>query len=118
MPAKTKDVATANFRHFLKFFECRFNCRGHVLRTDGGGGEYKPLDEFCKDTGVTRQISGREIQARNGKAERMHRKNMNMVRSMIFGSGLPINLWVMPPSMQIHAQPKSDQGQRLQDIFG
>ena len=48
--AKTKDVGAANFKHFLKFFEHRFNCRVHFLRMDGNG-EYKPLDVFCKDTG-------------------------------------------------------------------
>ena len=69
-----------------------FNCCIHVLRTDGGG-EYKPLDASCKETGITRQISERDSQASNGKVERMHRTIMNMVRSMVFASGLSLTFW-------------------------
>lgn len=43
--AKTKDEAANKFKHFLVFFEKRFDCRVHVLRTDGGG-EYKNVDLF------------------------------------------------------------------------
>ena len=81
-----------NFKHFLVAFERRFNCRVHVLRRDGGG-EYKPLDVFCKETGIARQISERDNQARNGKAERMHRTIMSMVRSLVSASGLPLKFW-------------------------
>eukprot|EP00644_Phytophthora_capsici_P017109 jgi/Phyca11/130666/e_gw1.96.61.1 len=75
--AKTKDVAALKFKHFMAFFERQFNCCIHVLRTDGGG-EYKPLDIFCEQTGIARQISEPRNQASNGKAERMHRTIMNM----------------------------------------
>lgn len=78
---KTKDVAAMKFKEFLTLFERKFNCRIHVLRTDGGG-EYKTLDMFCKSTGVTRQVSEANNQASNGKAERMHRTIMNMVQSI------------------------------------
>ena len=59
--ARRKYVAAMNFKHFLLNLERRFNCRIHVLRTDGKD-EYKPLDLFCKDTGITRQISERDNQ--------------------------------------------------------
>ncbi|KAG2827723.1 hypothetical protein PC111_g8459 [Phytophthora cactorum] len=74
----TKDVAALKFKHFMVFFERQFNCRIHVLRTDGGG-EYKTLDLFCKNTGIARQVSEQRNQASNGKAKRMHRTIMNMV---------------------------------------
>lgn len=90
--AKTKDVAAQKFKHFLVFFEKRFDCRVHVLRTDGGG-EYKTLDLFCKKTGVARQISEARNQASNGKAERMHRTVLNMARCMIFACGLLLFFW-------------------------
>ena len=97
--ASRKYVAAMNFKHFLSNFERRFNCRIHVLRTDGKD-EYKPLDVFCKDTGITRQISERDNQYSNGKAERMHRTILNIVRSIGFASGLPLNIRVMLLSMQ------------------
>jgi hypothetical protein len=34
--AKTKDSATKKFEHFLVYFEKRFNCSIHCLRTGGG----------------------------------------------------------------------------------
>lgn len=52
-----------------------------MLRTDGGG-EYKSVDLFCRDAGVARQIKESGNQAVNGKAERMYRTVMNMVRYM------------------------------------
>ena len=90
--AKSKDVAALKFKHFLVSFEREFNCRIHVLRTYGGG-EYKTLDMFCKATGVSRQVSEARNQASNGKAERMHRSIMNMVRSMVFACGLQLSFW-------------------------
>jgi hypothetical protein len=90
--AKTKDAAAKQFEHFLTFFEKRFDCRIHVLRTDSGG-EYQNVDLFCKNTGVVRQRSEANNQASNGKAERMHRTIMNMARCMIFACGLPLSFW-------------------------
>uniref|UniRef100_A0AAV1UCR1 Integrase catalytic domain-containing protein n=1 Tax=Peronospora matthiolae TaxID=2874970 RepID=A0AAV1UCR1_9STRA len=74
----------------MAFFERQFNCRIHVLKTDGGG-EYKTLELFCKDTGIARQVSEPRNQASNGKAERMHRTIKNMVRSMPFACRLPLS---------------------------
>ncbi|GAB9476474.1 unnamed protein product [Globisporangium polare] len=90
--AKTKDAAAKKFEHFLVFFEKRFDCRVHVLRTDGGG-EYQNVDLFCKNTGVARQVSEARNQASNGKAERMHRTISTMARCMIFACGLPLYVW-------------------------
>ena len=93
--SKSKVDSTKNFLHFLVFFEKRFNCRIHVLRTDGGR-EYINVDPFCKVRGVGRQISEADNQASNGKAERMHRTVLNMVRCMLFASGLPIHSGATP----------------------
>uniref|UniRef100_A0AAV1VCP9 Integrase catalytic domain-containing protein n=1 Tax=Peronospora matthiolae TaxID=2874970 RepID=A0AAV1VCP9_9STRA len=90
--APTKDKVAKKFEHFLAFFERHFDCRIHVLRT-GGGGEYANVDLFSKRTGVARQISEARNQATNGKAERMHTKILNMARSMIFASRLPLKFW-------------------------
>ena len=90
--AKTKKAAALKFKYFLVQVEREFNLKIHVLRTDGGG-EYKTPDVFCKATGVSRQISEASNQASNGKAERMHRTVMNMVRSMVFVSNRPLMFW-------------------------
>ncbi|GMF36918.1 unnamed protein product [Phytophthora fragariaefolia] len=90
--ARDKDEAVKKFRDFLVQFEKEFGCSVHILRT-GGGGEYRNVDLFCKENGITRQVSEVSNQAANGKAERMHRTVLNMVRCMIFGSGLPLSFW-------------------------
>lgn len=90
--AKRKDLAAKKLENFLFEFEKRFGCRVHVLRTDGGG-EYRNVDLFCKDNGVDRQGSEVGNQAANGKAERMHRTILNMVRCTVFGAGLPLSFW-------------------------
>ena len=73
-------------------FDREFICRIHVLRTDGGG-DYKTLEMFYKETGVSRQVSEARDPASNGKAERIHCTIMNMVRSMVFASNLPLSFW-------------------------
>ena len=52
---RTKDAAAKQFEAFLVFVEKRFDCRSHVLRTDSGG-EYAPVNRFCKKTGAARQV--------------------------------------------------------------
>ena len=87
-----KNEAATKFQDFLTYFEKQFDCKIHVLRTDGGA-EYRNVDIFCKKEGVRRQISEAENQASNGKAKRMHRTVMNLVRSMIFGNSMALYFW-------------------------
>ena len=87
--AKTKDAAANFFLIFLVYFEKRFDCKIHVLRTDSGG-EYENVDLFCS---VARQRSKARNQASNGKSERMHRTVIIMARCKIFACGLPFQFW-------------------------
>ena len=90
--AKSKDAAALKFNLFMASFEREFNFKVHVLRNVCGG-EYNTLNIFCSTTGVSRQVSEARDQASNGKAERMHRTIINMVRSMVFASNLPLYIW-------------------------
>ncbi|GMF52340.1 unnamed protein product [Phytophthora fragariaefolia] len=90
--AKNKVGATKKFKYFLVFFEKEYNCRTHVLRTDCGG-EYMNVKNVCRTTDVRRQVSEANNQASNGKAEQMQRTILNMVRCMLFASGLPLKFW-------------------------
>lgn len=90
--AKDKTTAADKFQHFMTFFERTFNCKIHVLRTDGGK-EYRAMDLFCERTGIHRQKTEPYTPASNGKAERMHRTLLNMARTMIFSSKLPLIFW-------------------------
>lgn len=86
-----KDKATKEFENYLTYCKKRFNCKVHCLHADGGA-KYKVVDFFCKRSGVGRQVSEAENQDSNGKAERMHQTMMDMVPSMVFGSGLPLKV--------------------------
>ena len=98
--AKTKDEAAKKFKHFMALFERQINVQVHILRTDNGG-EYRNLYLFCQNTGVGRQLMEPNTSASKGKAERMHRTIMNMVRCMLFGSGLPLNTGGTPLNMRL-----------------
>uniref|UniRef100_A0AAV1TAP7 Integrase catalytic domain-containing protein n=1 Tax=Peronospora matthiolae TaxID=2874970 RepID=A0AAV1TAP7_9STRA len=64
--APTKYKAAKKFEHFLAFFERQFDCRIHVLRTDGGG-EYANVDLFCKRTGYAAYNLNRSPTSGNAK---------------------------------------------------
>ena len=53
--AKSKDAAALKFKLFMKSFECEFNSKIHVLRTDGGE-EYKTLGIFCSLEDISHQV--------------------------------------------------------------
>ncbi len=84
-----KRVASA---HFVGHFERQFDCHIRVLRTDGGG-ENANIDLFCERTGIARQRTKTDNPASNGKAERMHRKVLNMAHCMIFNCRLHMHFW-------------------------
>lgn len=87
--AKMNDVATLKLKYFMAFFERQFNYRTQVLRTDEES-DYCTLNLFCKEAGIARQDSEPRNQASNGKAERMNRIIMNLVRNMVFAFGLSL----------------------------
>jgi transposase InsO family protein len=65
-----------------------------VLRTDHGG-EYTSgiLDEFCKEHGIIHHYTLPYTPQQNGAAERRNRTLMDMVRSMMAYSDLPLSFW-------------------------
>jgi hypothetical protein len=63
--AKTKHEAARKFLNFVDHFECRFDCRVQVLRTDGED-EYANIDLFCERNGIARQRTKADNPASNG----------------------------------------------------
>jgi hypothetical protein len=76
----------------MAHFKRAFNCRIQMLRTDGGK-EYRATDLFCESTGIHRQRMEPNQSVANGKAERMHRTLVDMARSMLFNSTMPVPFW-------------------------
>ena len=90
--APTKSAASDKFGHFMAWFERSFNCKIHVLRTDGGK-EFQGVDLLCERIGIRRQKAEPYNQASNGKAERMIRNILEFARSMLLASNLPLVFW-------------------------
>ena len=65
-----------------------------ILRTDGGGeftsGEF---ENFCRDNGIIHEIIAPYTPQHNGVAERRNITIMNIVRSMMKGTNLPLSFW-------------------------
>uniref|UniRef100_A0AAV1TNM8 Integrase catalytic domain-containing protein n=1 Tax=Peronospora matthiolae TaxID=2874970 RepID=A0AAV1TNM8_9STRA len=118
LPRLNEGQGREEVRTFLAFFERQFECRIHVLRTDGGA-EYANVDLLCKSTGVARQVGEVRNQASNGKAERMHRTVLNMARSMIFANRLPVSFWgdaVEYAAYILNHRPKSANAKRASPL--
>jgi hypothetical protein len=64
------------------------------LRTDRGG-EFNSneFNDFCKQSGIKRQLTAAYTPQQNGVAERKNRTVMNMVRSMLSDKNIPKTFW-------------------------
>ena len=74
--------------------ENQLNKKIKILRTDHGG-EYTSgiLDDFCKENGIVHHYTLPYTPQQNGVAERRNRILMDMVRSMMAYSDLPLSFW-------------------------
>ena len=72
------------FRNFKAHVEKEIDAYIASLRTDRGG-EFtlNEFVEFCKDQGISRQLTVAYTLKQNGVAKRKNRTIMNMVRSML-----------------------------------
>jgi transposase InsO family protein len=82
------------FKVFKTEVENQLNKKIKVLRTDRGG-EYTSgiLDDFCKENGIVHHHTLPCTPQQNGVAERRNRTLMDMVRSMMAYSDLPLSFW-------------------------
>jgi transposase InsO family protein len=91
------------FKSFKSEVELQLNKRIKSIRSDRGGeyyghsdgsGEQRPgsFAKFLKDNGIVPQYTMYGSQIMNGVAERYNRTLMEMVRSMISHTSLPLNI--------------------------
>jgi transposase InsO family protein len=101
---KEKTQALDTFKSFKSEVELQLNKRIKGVRLDRGGeyygrsdgsGEQRPgpFVKFLEDNGIVPQYTMPDSPAMNGVAERRNRTLMEMVRSMISHTSLPLNLW-------------------------
>jgi hypothetical protein len=72
--------------------ETKTNQKVQVLRSDNEFRTYS-LHKFCKSSGRVQQFTVSHSPAQNGTAERAIGTTMEVVRKVLFGSGMPMSFW-------------------------
>lgn len=103
-PIKERTEALDKFKIFKAEVENQHNLKIKIVRSDRGGEYYGrhtpygqvpgPFARFLQENGIVAQYSTPGKPQQNGVAERHNRILMDMVRSMISYSTLPLSLWM------------------------
>jgi len=101
-PIRDKSEALDKFKIFRAKVENQHELKIKVVRSDRGGEYYGrhamygqisgPFAKFLQENGIVAQYSTPGEPQQNGVAERRNRTLMNMVRSMLSNSTLPVSL--------------------------
>ena len=111
-PIKERSEVLDKFKIFKAEVENQHNLKIKVVRSNRGGEYYgrhtpygqvpRPFARFLQKNSIVAQYSTPGEPQQNGVAERRNRTLMNMVRSMISYSSLPISLWMEALKTAIH----------------
>jgi hypothetical protein len=103
-PIKERSEVLDKFKIFKAEVENQHNVKIKLVRSDRGGeyyGRHTPYDQvpgafvrFLQENDIVAQYSMPDDPQQNGVAERRNRTLMDMVRSMLSYSTLPISLWM------------------------
>jgi hypothetical protein len=103
-PIKDRSESLDKFKIFKAEVENQHNLKIKVVRSDRGGEYYGrhatygqipcPFARFLQENGIVAQYSTPGEPQQNGVAERRNRTLMDMVRSMLSYSSLPVGLWM------------------------
>ena len=99
-----KSQAIDALKVFINEVERQLDRKVEILRSDRGGEYYGKYDEngqcsdpfakFLESHGIYAQYTTPRTPQQNGVAEMWNRTLMNMVRSMLINSSLPVSLWM------------------------
>jgi len=111
-PIKERSEALDKFKIFKAEVENQLDRKIKVVRSDRGGEYYGrhtpygqvpgPFARFLQENGIVAQYSMPGDPQQNGVAERRNRTLMDMVRSMMSYSTLPLSLWMEALKTAIH----------------
>jgi len=88
---KFKAEVQSNVEHFINFVETQFEIKVKNICFDNGH-EFS-LKYFMASKGILHQTSCIETPQQNGRFERKHQHILNVARTLMFQSHLPINFW-------------------------
>jgi hypothetical protein len=111
-PIKERSEALDKFKVFKAEDENQHNIKIKIVRSDRGGEYYSrhtsygqvpgPFARFLQENGIVTQYSMPGDPQQNGVAERRNHTLVNMVRSMLSYSTLPISLWMDAVKTAVH----------------
>ncbi|GJU73539.1 putative RNA-directed DNA polymerase [Tanacetum coccineum] len=91
---KTKDEVFDLFTSFINHIQNQFKCSIKTVRSDNGT-EFvnNKMALLFNNLGIVHQTSCAYTPQQNGIAERKHRHLLNVARSLLFQSGIPLSMW-------------------------
>ena len=111
-PIKHRSEAFEKFKIFKAKVENQHNLRIKVVRSDQGGEYYGkhtpygqvpgPFARYLQENSIVAQFSTPGEPQQNGVAERHNHTSIDMVRSMISYTTLPIELWMEALKTVVH----------------
>ena len=105
---KQKSEAFEKFKVFINLVENQTGHKVKRFRCDNAK-EYVSNDfiNFCKKRGIQREPTIPYIPQHNGVAERVNHTPMEMARSMLYHSGMPLSFWAEATSTAMYVQNRS-----------
>ncbi|CAH9081989.1 unnamed protein product [Cuscuta epithymum] len=88
---KTKSETRFHIMNFYKLIQTQFDKKIKIIRTDNGA-EFM-FSSFYQSNGIIHQLSCVETPQQNGRVERKHQHILQIARSLLFQSCLPITFW-------------------------
>ncbi|KAJ0596006.1 putative RNA-directed DNA polymerase [Helianthus annuus] len=91
---KNKTEVFENLKYFYELVLTQFKRKIKMFRSDNGT-EFtnNQMVVFCKQKGIIHQTSCSYTPQQNGVVERKHRHLLNVARTLLFQSGLPLKFW-------------------------
>jgi len=93
-PIRSKDEASKVLKEWITCSEIETEEKANLLRTDGGS-EYMGTEfqEWLRSRGMHHEVTNASTPQENRVAERLNRTILEMMRTMMYESDLPRNLW-------------------------
>ena len=103
-----KAEALNSFKKFKVMAEAEIKGKLRSARSDRGG-EFmsKEFKQYCEENGILRQLTTPHTPQQNGVVERRNRTVMELMRSMLKGKKLPLELWEEAITTCVHVLNRS-----------
>ena len=80
---KFKNDVFVTFKNYKALCEKQSGCQLKVLHTDGGGEYIGEFNDYVKENGIAYEVTTPYLPKQNGKAEKINRTIMGLVRAIL-----------------------------------